>query len=151
MNRILILGGTSEAVRLANDLTCQTGIEAIYSLAGVTRTPNLPDCVLRQGGFGGADGLASYMEEADISVLVDATHPFAAQMAANARTASARTEIPLIKFLRPEWVDPSDAPWLHAATPLDAARIIQGRFPAIARPKNTNPLPKLLKGNLILI
>ncbi|MDA1323401.1 MAG: cobalt-precorrin-6A reductase [Proteobacteria bacterium] len=126
MTTILMLGGTAEAVTFAR---CLAGkFDVIYSLAGRTRTPTLPDCALRVGGFGGVDGLMSYVRETGISAIVDVTHPFAAQMAANARAAAALAGVPLFKFLRPAWDEPSDAPWLHAATASDAARIIDGRF-----------------------
>jgi precorrin-6A/cobalt-precorrin-6A reductase len=126
MTTILMLGGTAEAVKFARRLAGE--FDVIYSLAGRTRTPTLPDCALRVGGFGGVDGLVSYMRETDISAIVDSTHPYAAQMAANARAAAALAGVPLFKFLRPPWDEPSDAPWLHAATASDAARIIDGRF-----------------------
>jgi precorrin-6A/cobalt-precorrin-6A reductase len=128
MNKILVLGGTADAVALAHDLAREPDLDVIYSLAGRTRTPTLPDCALRMGGFGGTEGLVSYMGEHHIAAIVDATHPFAAQMAAHARDAAARTGIPLFKYLRPAWDEPADAPWLHAATPSDAAGIIDGRF-----------------------
>jgi precorrin-6A/cobalt-precorrin-6A reductase len=128
MSKVLMLGGTAEAVELAGNLAREPKIEVIYSLAGRTSTPTLPDCALRSGGFGGVGGLVSYVGESGVTAIVDATHPYAGQMAANARAAAARTQIPLFKFLRPAWHEPADAPWLHAATPADAARLIDGRF-----------------------
>jgi len=128
MTAILVLGGTADAVALARDLVTEPAFRVIYSLAGRTRTPTLPDCAVRLGGFGGTEGLVSYIRENHVAAIVDATHPFAAQMAANARAAAGLTGIPLFKFLRPAWDEPSDATWLHAATASDAAGIIDGRF-----------------------
>lgn len=128
MTRVLVLGGTAEAVTIANDLARAPAVEVIYSLAGRTRMPVLPGCNVRRGGFGGAAGLVSYLSDQGVDTVVDATHPYAARMAANARAASETAGIPLFKFLRPPWEEPRDAPWLHAATPVDAARLIGGRF-----------------------
>jgi len=128
MTKILVLGGTAEAVEFAGGLARARGFDVIYSLAGRTRMPTLPDCALRRGGFGGVEGLVSYTRDNDIAALVDATHPFAAQIAAHARDAAALAGIPLFKFLRPAWGEPADASWFHAATSSDAAGIIDGRF-----------------------
>ncbi|MBT5047850.1 MAG: cobalt-precorrin-6A reductase [Rhodospirillaceae bacterium] len=128
MNRILLLGGTTEAVSLATAAAREPGTEVIYSLAGRTRAPILPDCTIRKGGFGGIDGLVAYLRENRIAALIDATHPYAAQMAAHARAAADAVNIPLFKFLRPAWDEPAHTPWHHAATPAHAARIIDGNF-----------------------
>lgn len=128
MSRILILGGTTEAVALAKDLAAKPGIDAIYSLAGRTRAPTLPDCTIRTGGFGGINGLTRYLKENHIAAVIDATHPYAEQMAGHAQAATKVTEIPLFKFLRPAWREPADTSWHHVATAADAARIIDGKF-----------------------
>ena len=128
MSTVLVLGGTSEALTLAKELAGDPTTEVVYSLAGRTRTPSLPDCAVRTGGFGGVEGLAAFVTENNIAAILDATHPFAAQMATHARDAAVRTAIPLVKFLRPEWNEPADAPWLHAASPAAAATIIRDRF-----------------------
>lgn len=142
MTTVLLLGGTAEAVAIARDIASTPGIEVIYSLAGRTRTPNLPNCTVRRGGFGGADGLARHVAENGIAAIVDATHPYARQMAANARAAAADTQVPLFKFLRPPWDEPADAPWLHAATPADAAGLIDGRFGRVFLSSGLNDIPE---------
>ena len=78
--RILLLGGTAEALRLARRL----GPESIYSLAGLGRVPDDLPCEVRVGGFGGAEGLAAFIREQGIELLLDLTHPYAAQISANA-------------------------------------------------------------------
>jgi len=128
MTKFLVLGGTAEAVQLARNLVATTDFNVIYSLAGRTRLPILPDCAINVGGYGGVEGLVAYLRANQISAIVDATHPFAAQMSANAMDATALTKIPLFKFLRPAWEEPANTPWLHAATATDAAEIISGRF-----------------------
>ena len=101
-DRILILGGTREARELASLLTAE-GRSVITSLAGVTRAPTLPPGEVRTGGFGGADGLMSYIRQEAISLVVDATHPFAARMSANADEACASAHVPLLRLERPPW------------------------------------------------
>lgn len=111
--RIVILGGTSEAAELVRRLTAALpGIVVITSLAGrTTRPASLPGRV-RIGGFGGADGLARYLEEHAIAALVDATHPFAARMPFHAQTAARPTGIPLLRLERPAWQAVPGDRWL---------------------------------------
>ena len=88
MTRALILGGTGNANALAAALV-RADIDAIYSYAGRTQIP-LPHALpTRVGGFGGAEGLAAFIREAAITHVVDATHPFAAEMSRNAAIACA--------------------------------------------------------------
>jgi precorrin-6A/cobalt-precorrin-6A reductase len=101
---ILILGGTAEARALAADLV-QAGQDVVSSLAGRVRQPALPPGRLRLGGFGGVEGLADYLRTAEIAAVVDATHPFAAQIAENAAAAVERTGTPLLRLERPGWTD----------------------------------------------
>ncbi|MGH3245771.1 MAG: cobalt-precorrin-6A reductase [Trebonia sp.] len=105
--RILILGGTGEARELAAALVT-AGRDVISSLAGRVRQPRLPDGPVRVGGFGGADGLAAFLREERITRLVDATHPFAAGITANAARAAADAGVPRLVLRRPGWdADPS--------------------------------------------
>ena len=128
MKRILILGGTGEAVSLAERFQALQDISVIYSLAGRTRSPNLPDCEIRQGGFGGIEGLARYLQDNDIAAVIDATHPYAAQMAENARQAAVVTSVAHYKYLRPAWQEPEGADWIHASSAENAAEKIRDRF-----------------------
>ncbi|HFQ14973.1 MAG TPA: cobalt-precorrin-6A reductase [Rhodobacteraceae bacterium] len=100
---ILILGGSSEARQLAGLVAGRHDLAAILSLAGRTQKPLAQPVATRSGGFGGADGLARWLREHDIALLIDATHPFAARMSANAATAARQTGIPLIAMRRPPW------------------------------------------------
>ena len=132
--RILILGGTAEAVTLAQRLAeMRPELHVVTSLAGATRDPVLPRGTVRRGGFGGADGLAAFLRDDGIDVLVDATHPFAATMARHAATAAAATATPRLKLLRPmwprqdgdRWIEVDDAPGAAAAlADLGAARVL---------------------------
>lgn len=96
---VLLLGGIGEAATIARDLHT-AGHAVTYSLAGRAGAPELP-CPVRRGGFGGAAGLARYLAEHDIDWLVDATHPHAARISANAAAAAAETGRPLWRYDRP--------------------------------------------------
>jgi precorrin-6A/cobalt-precorrin-6A reductase len=98
--RILILGGIAEALQLARALTLTHSV--IYSIAGKGRVPELP-CAVRVGGFGGVDGLATFLQKQGIELLIDATHPYAAQISQNAFWAARRAGIPLWAYRRPAW------------------------------------------------
>ncbi|ORW99423.1 cobalt-precorrin-6A reductase [Mycolicibacillus trivialis] len=102
--RILLLGGTGEARELAADL--QPGIEVISSLAGRVPDPALPAGAVRIGGFGGVDGLRRWLTDSGVDAVVDATHPFAATITANAAAACTELGLPHLVLARPAW--PSD-------------------------------------------
>lgn len=115
--RILILAGTGEARELAAVLVAG-GIDVTSSLAGRVSQPRLPAGPVRVGGFGGADGLAEYLRDEGITRVVDATHPFAATISANAARAASQADVPLLVLRRPSWEqDPSwdTVPDIHAA------------------------------------
>ncbi|WP_341796883.1 MULTISPECIES: cobalt-precorrin-6A reductase [unclassified Pseudomonas] len=97
--RILLLGGVTEALAIARRL----GPQHVYSLAGIGRVPQDLQCQVRVGGFGGAEGLASYLREAGITLLIDATHPYAAQISRNAASAARNAGIPCWALRRPAW------------------------------------------------
>lgn len=110
--RILILGGIGEAIKLARMLA--TTHEVIYSVAGKGRIPELP-CQVRCGGFGGAEGLAAFLRENQIERLVDATHPYAAQISRNAAQAAQWVKVPLWAYRRPPWQPKPGDDWQMVA------------------------------------
>ena len=118
---ILILGGTTEASALARALA-PLPWQSTLSLAGRTRDPIPQPIPCRIGGFGGIDGLAAHLH--DVDILIDATHPFAAQMSHHAAIAAARTDTPLIAIDRPAWTAPPGAHWHEVATMQQAADAI---------------------------
>lgn len=99
----------------------QAGIDAVYSYAGRTATPPQQPVPTRTGGFGGIEGLAAYLDAESITHVIDATHPFAAQMGANAAAACALTGRPLLRLERPAWVAGPGDRWTHVASVEDAA------------------------------
>ncbi|WP_444963674.1 cobalt-precorrin-6A reductase [Nocardiopsis sp. M1B1] len=117
--RLLLLGGTSEARELAA-LLVEAGVDVTTSLAGRVARPRLPVGRVRIGGFGGVPGLRAALASYD--AVVDATHPFALGMTANA--AAACTDLPLLRLERPGW-DPDPA-WWYAATHEEAAERAAG-------------------------
>jgi precorrin-6A/cobalt-precorrin-6A reductase len=117
---VLILGGTTEASAIATALAGDGLIRATLSLAGRTRAPVLPAVPSRRGGFGGVEGLARYLRDQNIDALVDATHPFAAQMSRHAALASARTGVKLLAVVRPAWIAGPDDRWIEVADMIGA-------------------------------
>ena len=120
--RVLVLGGTSEARALADRL--HPDVDIISSLAGRVPDPALPAGPVRIGGFGGAEGLRDWLVGNDITAVVDATHPFAATITANAAAACAELDMPYVVLSRPAW-DPGGAMLVgcdHEAADLVAAR-----------------------------
>lgn len=103
MKRILILAGTTEARDLAERLMAIPGLSPIASLAGVTKDPKKLACPVRTGGFGGVDGLVSWIRHNKPTAVINATHPFATQMQKNAYRACRETDIPYLRLLRPAW------------------------------------------------
>lgn len=108
------MGGTTEASHLARHLA-DCGTNAIFSYAGRTNAPRSQPLPTRVGGFGGVAGLVAYIHAEKITHIVDATHPFAAQMSQNALLAVAQTRTPLISFERAPWAAKTGDNWQHVA------------------------------------
>ncbi len=143
--RVLILAGTAEARALANALVA-LGLDVISSFAGVTQEPLLPVGEIHRGGFGGHEGLAAFMRDKGITRVVDATHPFAAQMSAHAHAACGGFSVPLLRLERPAWEAQAGDSWLVVASMAEAveriptgARLLvttgrKGLQPVVSRP-----------------
>lgn len=107
MKRILLLGGTGDALRIARQL----GQEHVYSLAGLGKVPEGLACTVRVGGFGGSEGMARYIVDEGIDLVIDATHPYAAQISANAAQASRAARVPYWALHRPAWQPQAGDDW----------------------------------------
>lgn len=113
--KILILGGTTEARQLAERLAPRGDLVVVLSLAGRTINPVDHPVPVISGGFGGAQGLAAHLAANGIDLLVDATHPYAARMSANAAEASAAANVPLVALRRPAWERMEGDRWTEIA------------------------------------
>ena len=122
--RVLILGGTGEAADLAARLVDRPGFAVTSSLAGRTRAPAALPGEVRVGGFGGADGLAQYLRDGAIDLVVDATHPFAAAISRNAAAACAATGRPRLTLCRPPWTAGAGDRWIPADSIAAAAAVV---------------------------
>ncbi len=109
--RILLLGGVAEALRIARQL----GPEHLYSLAGIGRVPDDLSCQVRVGGYGGAEGLADFLRTEGIDLLIDATHPYAAQISANAARAAALAGVSCWALRRSAWQAQAGDDWREVA------------------------------------
>jgi precorrin-6A/cobalt-precorrin-6A reductase len=113
--RILILGGTTEARQLGENLAGRPGLAVTLSLAGRTARPVRQGVPTRVGGFGGPQGLANYLDAERIDALIDATHPYAANISASAVLAAARTEVRFLALRRPAWEKVPGDDWTEVA------------------------------------
>lgn len=127
--RLLILGGTTEASRLAAALADRTELWATVSLAGRTVAPATTPLPVRVGGFGGVEGLAAYLLAEGVAAVVDATHPFAARISAHAVAACARMGVPLLAYSRDPWRPGAGDRWTEVADIAAAVASLQARPP----------------------
>jgi precorrin-6A/cobalt-precorrin-6A reductase len=152
MIRALILGGTGEANQLAEQIA-RARIDAVYSYAGRTQIPLGHSLPVRIGGFGGAEGLADFIRLERITHVIDATHPFAADMSHSAVAACAATRTPLIALERAPWCKTPGDNWIEvpniaaavAALPDTPARVFlaigrQHLLPFVAKPQHAYTL-----------
>ncbi|WP_425291644.1 cobalt-precorrin-6A reductase [Aminobacter anthyllidis] len=103
MKTVLILGGTTEARQLAARLATRGDLDITLSLAGRTENPVEQPVPVRTGGFGGAQGLADWLAGHKSDLLIDATHPYAARMSANAAEAARIAGVAIFALRRPGW------------------------------------------------
>lgn len=128
MKRLLILGGTGEAAALLEAALARFGarLEITTSMAGRTSEPRVLPGTRRTGGFGGWQGLARWLLEERISMVVDATHPYATQISANTRAACRAAGVPRMILWRPPWIAEPGDNWIPAANAEEAAAMLPG-------------------------
>ncbi|MFJ3659620.1 cobalt-precorrin-6A reductase [Streptomyces sp. NPDC090119] len=119
---VLILGGTTEARHLAAALAARPGPRVTTSLAGRVTRPGAVDGEVRVGGFGGVTGLTDWLRAHRVTALVDATHPFAERITANATESARLTGVPHAVLRRPGW--DLDDDWCSVASLEEAARVV---------------------------
>jgi precorrin-6A/cobalt-precorrin-6A reductase len=131
--RLLILGGTGDARALAASLGEEKRHSVIVSLAGAVARPEVYGAQTRVGGFGGVDGLCAYLVENAIDAVIDATHPFAQTMTANAVAACGRTDVALLRLDRPGWRPGPGDDWREVADlPEAVSALPEGARPFLA-------------------
>ena len=121
---LLILGGTAESRQLAASLAAREDLNVTLSLAGRTASPLAQPVPTRSGGFGGVPGLVAYLRDHRIEVLIDATHPYAETISANAMQAALQTDTPLLCLRRPPWQAVPGDRWTQVADAEAAARAL---------------------------
>jgi len=126
--RLLILGGTTEAAELAARLAGRGDLAVTLSLAGRTLAPKPAPVPTRVGGFGGVEGLSAWIVGQEIGAVIDATHPFAAVISANAAAACARLGVPLMALRRAAWRPQPGDRWTEVPT-MEAAAAALGEAP----------------------
>jgi precorrin-6A/cobalt-precorrin-6A reductase len=123
--QVLVLGGTGEGRRLAAALVAE-GVDVLSSLAGRVADPVLPAGDVRVGGFGGAEGLAAWLAGHRPRAVIDATHPFAAEITASAAAAAAEHGTPLLRLQRPGWTPQPGDDWRFVDSLAEAAAAVAG-------------------------
>ncbi len=124
MPRMLILGGTTEARQLAGRLAGRADLDVTLSLAGRTSSPAAQDVPVRSGGFGGVAGLADYLVKERVAALIDATHPYARVISANAAAAARKTGVPFVVLQRSPWVAAAGDRWTEVGDVGEAVRAL---------------------------
>ena len=120
--KILLLGGTSDAIKLCQRLIID-GYEVIYSIKGLVRHPSLA-CQIHSGGFGGINGLLNYIQTNAIDCLVDATHPYAVNMSHHADMVAQKSHLPCLHYLRPAWEKRPDDQWIDFSSMQELASLL---------------------------
>lgn len=121
---VLVLGGTTEARELAATLAAMPGVRVTTSLAGRVSRPGALEGDVRIGGFGGPEGLAAWLREHHVDAVVDATHPFATAITANAAQAARATGTPAVVLRRPGWQPGPGDRWHDAGSLAEAAALL---------------------------
>ncbi|AGI72289.1 precorrin-6A reductase CobK [Octadecabacter arcticus 238] len=148
---LLLLAGTGDAKRIAWGLV-DTSIKVIASLAGATRAPDPLPVPTRIGGFGGEDGFRDYLRGSEITAVLDATHPFAAQISDRTARICGELGLPYAQFVRPVWTPEDGDNWTTIAAPVDAVNhIANGSTVFLATGRQTLAEYANLAGRRVLV
>jgi precorrin-6A/cobalt-precorrin-6A reductase len=148
---MLLLAGTGDAKSIAWGLA-DTGVKVIASLAGATRAPDPLPVPTRIGGFGGEGGFRDYLRDAQITAVLDATHPFAAQISNRTARICGELELPYAQVVRPVWTPQDGDNWTAIAAPTDAVNhIANGSTVFLATGRKTLAEYANLEGRRILV
>ena len=103
MTEIIIFGGTSEGRKLA-EVCGERGIPAAVSVVteyGAELLPDSPSVEVHTGPMD-LEEMTGWLKEKQPSLVLDATHPYAAQATEHIRKACKACGIPLLRVLREE-------------------------------------------------
>ena len=121
MTRLLLLAGTAEARQVAADLAGEPGMDVVASLAGVTRAPKDLGVPTRVGGFGGRAGFRDWLAREKVTAVLDATHPFAAEISMRGADVCSELGMPYLQLLRPPWLPGEGDRWVFLGRAQEAA------------------------------
>ena len=119
--RVLLLAGTAEARHLAYALSRESYIVMTVSLARPEHRPHQYGWPVRIGGWGEEAAYRDYLIREGIDAVIDATHPFATEMAIRTARIAPELGISAIRFLRPAWMPTAHDNWTFLNVPEEAA------------------------------
>jgi precorrin-6A/cobalt-precorrin-6A reductase len=122
---VLVMAGTSDARKIITDLSKEEGI----SVLATATTSHGVELAQRSGankvleGFFDSEKLANIINDNDIDVLIDATHPFASAATQNAIKASDNVDVEYIRFERPATLIP-DSHHIYRVNSFEEAAVV---------------------------
>ena len=122
--RLLLLGGTADARCIADTLHSK-GLDIIYGIAGLVRSPTVLYPVI-SGGFRQLGGFKHYLKATKIDLILDATHPYAAMISHKAVLAAKQTGIPCWRYHRSAWQQDEKKTWNSFSDWDDLAQRLRG-------------------------
>ncbi|AXI54648.1 Precorrin-6A reductase (plasmid) [Pseudoseohaeicola sp. NH-UV-7] len=123
-HHLLLLAGASEARGIADALRSCDQMRVTASLHFAERTAGPLAVPTRIGGFGGGNRFAAFLAENRITAVLDATHPFAAEITQRSRRICRDLNLPYAQVLRPEWQAVKGDIWHDVGDETEAAQII---------------------------
>jgi precorrin-6A/cobalt-precorrin-6A reductase len=115
------MAGTDEAVQIARAIAREPRVIATASLGRAEVAPHPMGLPLRIGGWGGAEGLAAWLQSEKITAVIDATNPFATRFTARVAEVTAAQGISFLQFLRPPWTPGPGDEWVFLNSEAEVA------------------------------
>ncbi|MEI7948181.1 MAG: precorrin-6A reductase [bacterium] len=102
---ILLLGGTSETVQIAQALVSQGFVVLLSTATTMPLRGQLPAGVRLRSGMLDDQGMVHLLRDEKITAVVDATHPYAEAVSRNAYNACLAAGIRYVAYERPRAID----------------------------------------------